>query len=219
MDFLSVGVEVDTLYIDYSKAVDKVDHLILLKKLQIYGVTGNYYKWIKCFLSGRKQVVSVNNNFSYETPAISGVPQGSVLGPLLFILYINDMVHSIKYSKLQTFADDTKIAHPILSVSDKVSLQNDLEIIKQWSKENNMELNQKKFELIRHQAKVKTSTAVLKDLKELPFMNDVYTYAVTNSITIYPTSTVRDLGILIDSQLNWDSHVTKITMDARKMSG
>ena len=141
---------VDSIYLDYAKAFDKVDHSILIKKLEIYGVTKQYINWIKSFLSGRNQVVFLNNVFSYETEVKSGVPQGSVLGPLLFIIFINDMQEQITYSRILTFADDTKLVHPINSESDKIFIQNDLNSVIKWSQLNNMKLNVNKFELLIH---------------------------------------------------------------------
>ena len=213
---LSQDVEVDTIYVDFSKAFDKVDHEILLKKLELYGVNGRYHKWIRSFLTGRKQTVLLNNCFSYDTPVISGVPQGSVLGPLLFVIYVNDMVNTIISSRLQTFADDTKLAKPIYSATDRNVLQEDLNMIKAWSRNNNMELNENKFELICHRRKATASSGLLS---ELPFMNEYFTYAATNNITIYPSPSVRDLGVIVDPQLSWDSHISKITVNARRMLG
>ena len=77
----------DTFYIDYAKAFDKVDHQILLKKLEHYGVPDEYILWINSFLSERRQIVSINHSYSYEAKVVSGAPQGSVLAPLLFIIF------------------------------------------------------------------------------------------------------------------------------------
>ena len=141
---------VDTFYIDYAKAFDKVDHLILLKKLEHYGVTDRYLIWIKSFLSGRKQVVNINNVFSYEADVTSGVPQGSVLSTLFFIIFSNDLQNNITHSNILAFADDTKLILPINSTLDTLHLQEDINSIISWSDTNNMKLNKNKFELITH---------------------------------------------------------------------
>ena len=106
--------EVDVIYLDYAKAFDKVDHEILLAKLRRLGVKGKLLKWIKNFLSeNRFQTVLMNGKRSFLASVLSGVPQGSVLGPLLFLVYINDLVSNIKQSKVSSFADDTKISRTI----------------------------------------------------------------------------------------------------------
>ena len=207
LELLSKETEVDTIYVDYAKAFDKVDHVILMKKLMLYGIGDKYHTWISNFLQDRKQRVFSNNCYSYETPVISGVPQGSVLGPLLFVLFINDMPEIIQSSILQTFADDTKLAHPISSIADKFSLQKDLNAVIKWSAENNMQLNDKKFELICHRPKTSVPDSI-----------PGFTYAATNNIKIEPTSVVRDLGVLVDTQLSWDSHISHIVNQGRKMS-
>ena len=206
MEALRSGADVDTVYLDYSKAFDKVDHTILLRKLQIYKITGKYYNWIKNLLTDRKQTVSVNGVFSYETPVISGVPQGSVLGPLLFLIYINDLVHSIKFSKIQTFADDTKVSLPIQTKQDQKNLQRDLNQINKWSTINNMVLNEDKYVLVCYKSQ---GNKAKKLFNELPFAENETTYMAGKTI-IYPSSTVRDLGITVNSDLNWKDHVTKL---------
>ena len=141
---------VDTIYIDYAKAFDKVDHHILMTKLKLYGLSNEYLLWIKDFLTGRRQAVFINGCYSYEAMVRSGVPQGSVLGPLLFIIFINDLSNHINYSSLLTFADDTKIVLPVSSALDTQLLQKDLDSIISWSNLNNMALNKSKFEFISH---------------------------------------------------------------------
>ena len=186
----------------------------MLKKLECYGISGDYNKWLKNFLSERKQKVYINGSFSYETPVLSGVPQGSVLGPLLFVLYINDLVQFIRTSELKTFADDTKLSHPISNAEDKEALQEDLNRVIEWSHKNNMDLNKKKFDLVCHQGKVNNSVSLLK---ELPFFENNFTYDA-DDVAIHATEVVRDLGVYVDRQLNWESHVAKITLQARKMT-
>ena len=167
------GNDVDCIYIDYAKAFDKVDHSILLNKLKSYGVTKKYLKWIECFLTNRFQTVHNNGFCSYTTPVLSGVPQGSVLGPLLFIIYINDLQNVISGgTKMFTFADDTKLVSKISSIYDALLLQKNLDLVKKWSKINNMELNINKFEHINH--KSITHNKNLNMLDNLPFSMNIF---------------------------------------------
>ena len=208
--------EVDTIFIDYAKAFDKIDHHILINKLSKYGLPHKYIKWIKCFLSNRRQFVYINSVKSYEVNVKSGVPQGSVLGPLLFIIYINDLCNSINYSKMLTFADDTKIAFPISSYLDTLLLQSDLNNIIEWSQNNNMKLNENKFELITH--KINKSNPVCDFFKELPF-STAYNEYFTGKNLFSPSIYVRDLGVLVDCELNWNVHISNLCKVGRQLSG
>ena len=125
----SNGHDTDCIYVDYAKAFDKIDHGLLLKKLHSYSIPKSYINWIKNFLMERTQTVYLNNNFSYPTPVMSGVPQGSVLGPLLFIIYINDMPDVICNSQILTFADDTKIVSKISTTDDTLTYKKTLIIL------------------------------------------------------------------------------------------
>ena len=146
---LSTDANADVIYLDFSKAFDKVDHKILLKKLSSFGIGGNLLRWINSFLSGRKQYVVVQRLESGTIIVLSGVPQGTVLGPLLFLLYINDMEEVVKHCLLKIFADDSKLHKKIRSHLDRLLLQQDLESVFTWASENNMDLNQDKFELLQ----------------------------------------------------------------------
>ena len=99
------------IFLDFAKAFNTVNHKILLDKLYYYGIRGNTINWLKSYLSNKKQCVQIGNELSDPLPIKCGVPQGSVLGPLFFLLYINDIVKSAKIASLQLFADNTCIFH------------------------------------------------------------------------------------------------------------
>jgi len=128
------GCQIDSIYLDYAKAFDSIVHSKLIFKLKNYGVSCNLLEWLSCFLIGRLQSVKVGNSFSEWSPVSSGVPQGSVLGPILFLIYINDLNFSCPELKtLFLFADDAKCFAQIKSISDCDNLQKSLDSISQWS--------------------------------------------------------------------------------------
>ena len=124
---------VDVIYLDFSKAFDKVDHRILLHKLKINRVRGQLLNWIQSFLTARHQRVSVNTFLSYKSTVISGVPQGSVLGPLLFLVMISDIDENVKHSILSSFADDTRLMKAITAAVDIALPQEDLNTVYEWT--------------------------------------------------------------------------------------
>ena len=123
----------DVIYLDFKKAFDSVPHQELLLKLWKVGVVGSLWRWFREYLSNRYQHVCINNSNSPTLPVISGVPQGSLLGPLLFLIYINDLPFSLKHSESFLFADDTKCLRPIRSPHDCIQLQSDLDALSSWS--------------------------------------------------------------------------------------
>ena len=147
---LNNGDEVDVIYLDFAKAFDKVDHQVLLAKLKRYGIQGRALSWIKEFLLDRKQTVVVEGQRSSSKPVISGVPQGTVLGPVLFVMYINDLLESIHSSKGLGFADDTKLIGAISGMESVTLLQEDLNTVIEWARINNMELHEEKFEVMSY---------------------------------------------------------------------
>ena len=126
------GGVIDTIYLDFAKAFDTVPHHRLLGKLQAYGIQGNLFHWIKEFLNERTQIVMVNGVESEPTSVLSGIPQGTVLGPLLFVVYINDILDNVESHGL-LFADDTKIYRVITKKEDAKSLRDDLHELEKWS--------------------------------------------------------------------------------------
>lgn len=120
----------DIIYLDFSKAFDTVPHTRLLNKLKAYGIDGKILDWIKNFLTNRQQRVKVNSSYSDYSAVTSGIPQGSILGPLLFIIYINDLPECIN-SSCKIFADDTKLYN---NASNQSIIQNDLLNLLEWSR-------------------------------------------------------------------------------------
>ena len=132
---------------DFSKAFDKVDHNILCQKLKQLGITGNVGIWIHNFLTGRYQQVSANGVLSDPAPVISGVPQGTVLGPILFVIMIDDLDCELIHAISSKYADDTRVTAKIAGPDDAKNFQLELNNkIYTWGPANNMALNGDKFE-------------------------------------------------------------------------
>ena len=114
---------------DFAKAFDKVDFSVVLGKMKNLGINGKLYKWIECFLLNRHQSVIVDGHLSKKSPVLSGVPQGSVLGPLIFLLLIGDIDANVRYARVTSFADDTRAAKGVSNVREISQLQSDLDEI------------------------------------------------------------------------------------------
>ena len=133
--------QTDVIYLDISKAFDTVSHDILLSKLWHFGISGSLWAWFKNYLCNRYQRVSINSNLSHTLPVVSGVPQGSILGPVLFLIYMNDITSSTRHSRLLIYADDTKCFKHLSSVIDQTYLQEDINAIITWSKSSQLNFN------------------------------------------------------------------------------
>ena len=193
-------IPVDALYLDFRKAFDTVPHRRLLSKLHGYGIRGQVLKWVDDFLSGRQQYVSVNGKHSDFVDVTSGVPQGSVLGPILFIYFINDLPDVIKcISKI--FADDTKAYQEIIDFNDHVVLQESIDAMVEWGEKWLAFFNNEKCK-VRHMGKDNPRhTYTMKD------------GSIINNLVV--TECEKDLGVYIDSDLSFNEHV-KITINKAK---
>ena len=184
---------IDTIYLDFLKAFDTVPHRRLLGKIKSFGITGHTPRWVQAFLTDRIQQVHVNGAHSEWANVTSGIPQGSVLGPILFVLYINDLPSTIN-SNVYMFADDTKIFNNIKSPEDRVVLQKDFDILAKWSD---------KWLLRFHPNKCK-----VMHLGKPPDQQYVYTLN-TNDIP-YEIEYIfeeKDIGVVINSKLEFENHI------------
>ena len=193
---------VDSIYLDYSKAFDKCDHNIILSKLHTLGIRGKINSWISGFLKNRQQQVVIKGFKSTPVWCISGVPQGSVLGPLLFLILMYDINEGINNSMLSSFADDTKIWKGITNNSQETQLQNDLDLIYIWAQQNNMQFNSDKFQAIRFAEVFKPSY-----------------YSNDSGQVIDHLSKIKDLGIYISQDLKFDYHIEHIANKGRQLGG
>ena len=146
---LDDGIQIDTVYLDFRKAFDSVPHKRLIKKLEGYGIKGILLEWFKNFLNGRQQRVVINGKTSDWTYVSSGIPQGSILGPILFIIFINDLT-GVVGNVCKLFADDCKLYKNIKSEADLKELQEDIYRLCQWSKEWLLGFNFKKCKIVSY---------------------------------------------------------------------
>jgi hypothetical protein len=205
LELLDEGSPVDTCFLDLQKAFDTVPHHRLMKKIYSYGIRGKTYAWIENFLTNRSQHVVVSGESSTPQAVRSGVPQGSVLGPVLFIIYVNDMPESVQ-STLLLYADDAKMYRRIRSTADEAQMQNDIDALQAWAT---------KWLLIFHPGKCKVMRI---GSKVTPAIN----YHMTtneNTMTLDWSSLEKDLGVLVDSQLNFEEEIATRVKKANKIVG
>ena len=199
------------LFLDLSKAFDTLDHNILLSKLQYYGLTDTPLKWFSSYLSERQQYVELDGLKSSTAPINTGVPQGSILGPLLFIIYINDINNASKIFNASLYADDTSL-NTVISAFDidrnntiSKKINDELSLINEWLASNKLSLNvaKTKFMLFRFPQKSKVSMPKL----ELQI----------NGTSIEQVRTFDFLGLVINDTLSWKDHVNKISLKITKV--
>nr|CAD2205465.1 unnamed protein product [Meloidogyne enterolobii] len=183
----------DVIYFDFEKAFDKVDHQILIRKLQEIKIDSLTIRWIANFLSNRSHIVKIDDHFSEPFLPKTGVPQGTVLGPLLFLIYINDLPkHIPKNIKVKLYADDFKLYSEINTEKDCIELQGAINNAYRWAKNNRLDFSISKVKVLKIYNKIK------------------YNYEI-NGDKIEEVNNIRDLGVYIDNKLKFDQHVAKIT--------
>ncbi|MCP4269647.1 MAG: hypothetical protein GY777_29425, partial [Candidatus Brocadiaceae bacterium] len=190
----------DIIYLDFQKAFDKVPHNKLIHKIRAIGITGNTLNWISNWLHNRQQRVVINGIASEWADVTSGVPQGSVLGPVLFTIYINDIDTGIN-NFISKFADDTKIGNTVISESDRQRLQQDLDKISEWSTTWQMPFNINKCQVL-HIGK----------------NNNKFEYNMSNN-KLKTTTNVKDLGVTVSHNLKFSQQVTESVNKANRMLG
>ncbi len=193
------------MYLDFSKAFDKVDHIILLKKLKSVNIDGKIWEWIREFLQNREQRVRVDSVLSNSQKVISGVPQGSVLGPLLFLIMIRDIDKDTHNAMVGIFADDTRIWRVIRGEEDQEILQEELQKAYGWADFNNASFNCDKFEVGRFQK------GNFNDIDSV--------YHAYDDSPIEFQDHIKDLGVWMSANLTFDEHIRKITAKARRVMG
>ena len=194
------------VFIDLQKAFDTVNHAILLKKLEYYGIRAKVNDWLGSFLASRKQFVTIDDTNSDPLDITHGVPQGSVLGPLLFLIYINDFRHCLSVSEARHFADDTNILLSQLSLKAlRKSLSRELRNVFDWLCANRLSLNAKKTELVLFKPRAKKT--------------EIRLTANFGGKRIFLSDRVNYLGVLIDSSLTWTPHITELAKKLNKAIG
>ena len=185
---LDTNDQVFAVYLDFSKAFDKVPHHILLQKLRNFGIGGEFLLLLASYLTDRKQCVKIDGRYSFFIDVLSGVPQGSIIGPLLFIIFINDLPDSCFTSCMYLFADDSKSRSS--SIED---LQRDLDRCVEWANSNGMTFN--------------TDKTVLIHFANKHILPSPYHLTLGENI-ISDSCDVKDLGVKISKNLNWRSHIS-----------
>ena len=193
------------LLIDFSKAFDMVDHSILLKKLEHYGIRGLALKWLESYLSDRKQFVSINGTDSETLVMDYGVPQGSILGPLLFIIYINDIPEIAQYAKFILYADDANIILTANNIDEINSqLKNLTSDLLKWTEHNGLALNLKK-----------TNYMIFSRTKNIELPEPL----IISETLIEHKREARFLGVIMDESLDWSRHVNAVQSKMSRFVG
>ena len=196
-------ITTDVIFLDFTKAFDSVPHEHLLYKLEQYGISGVLLNWFRNFLTNRSQRVVVRGSFSTWTKVTSGVPQGTILGPIVFLIYINDFLNGIS-SPTKLFADDTKVYRGLIDLEkDKQILQSDLDRMTEWTNTWQLHFNSDKCEVMRitHQKDISLPDYNLSG-KKLKVVNEF-----------------KDLGVIMTSNLSWSNQVASSVKKSNRILG
>ena len=193
-----LNIDNGALFLDLKKAFDTVNHEILLRKLQIYGVDLHSLRWFKSYLSNRKQSTFVNGTQSSYLDILCGVPQGSVLGPLLFLVYINDIEQCELSSKVEMYADTSLTTSSPDPMTLEFKLNSDLKKIQNWLHSNKLTLNVKN-----------TKYAIIDSRYKLNNLNHDFIVSVDNR-EIERVTSYKYLGVEIDETLSWRNHTDSL---------
>ena len=196
---LNAGSSCDLFLFDFERAFDKIDHNILCCKLERIGIDGCYLRWFADFLANRWQYVEYQGEQSKVVPVSSGVIQGSVVGPNLFNIYINDITNCVKYCKLQLFADDMKAAGEIHDSASLSLIQQDIDSIERWSIENKLPISLPKTVCLHYGKK-----------------NPRHFYNLQNA-PISVVSSCTDLGVQRNDMLSYDDHTRAMALSASRL--
>ena len=208
---LNAQNDIDVIYFDFAKAFDSVSHDKILEKLKIqFNINGFMLNFIKGYLQDRGQSFVINGTFSRPLPVKSGVPQGSILGPLLFVLFINDIYQQVSEGKsIALYADDTKIWRTIFSENDCIVLNKDIDSLHKWALINGMNFNPNKCKAI-------SVTLRRPNYYILPF--DRFSYELGDCVLDYVTEE-KDHGVIIANKLNWEPQQKAIIAKASRQLG
>ena len=194
------GLPYDCIYLDYRKAFDSVPHERLLAKLHALGIRGRLHSWIRSFISGRKQRVRVEDSLSAWRPVTSGIPQGSVLGPTLFLCFINDLP-TVVTGIVALFADDSRLYGTCATDSECASLQEDIDQVYRWSEQWQLPFNDAKCKVVHYGKR-----------------NKRHEYQM-NKTPISAVTEEKDLGVLFDESMDFSKHTHSVVSKANSRLG
>ena len=199
------SLEVRSVFLDISKAFDKVWHEGLLYKLKSMGISGELYNLLENYLSGRFQRVVLNGQISWWRPVLAGVPQGSILGPLLFHVYFNDLSDGLK-SNAKLFADDTSLFTIVKENNESANILNDdLQLISSWAYKWKM--------LFNSDPKVPAQEVLFSRKNQIPNLPTIS----LNNIQVERANFQKHLGLILDQKLNFKQHVDSLFQKLAKV--
>lgn len=191
-------VNLDTIYLDFAKAFDKADYGIAAHRMKEIGIDGKLGIWLYSFLTDQTQEVIANNEISDKIGVKSGVPQGSILGPVIFLIMIDSITKLDEENYLDIFADDTKVSVKVSTETEASKVQDLLDKLYEWAIENNMEFNGDKLECLKHGKQ--------NDLMDsYEYLQPKYSGAIQETLVI------RDLGIIISRNGDFSEHINMIS--------